>query len=267
VLGRLLRSSIVEVQSRGALSEAEGGMQEKSATKMLALVVDDEANVRFFLQETLATGGFEVTPAASGEEARQYLHDTRYDLVLLDLLLGGRVDGMRVLSAARWRWPDIAAVILTGHASLDTAVEAIREGIDGYLRKPVEPAELRQVVREAVQRRQALSRPHPADGQRALQHGPLMIDVDKHVVLRDGQPVDLTPQEFKLLVHLVENKQRVVTPAELVRTVREFQPDSTFEAREVVKWYIHGLRKKIEADPGAPRLIVNVRGVGYRLGE
>lgn len=232
---------------------------------MLALVVDDERNVRFFLQETLTTCGFAVTPASSGEEALEYLHGTRYDLVILDLRLGGRIDGMRVLSTARWRWPDTAIVILTAHATLETAVEAIREGVDGYLLKPVEPAELRQVAHEAIRRRRGLT--GAGEGQpRLLQHGPLTVDVDRHLVTRDGEAIDLTPQEFRFLVHLLENAHRVVPPKELVRVIREYEPESTYEAREILKWYVHGLRKKIEPDPADPQLIVSVRGVGYRLG-
>jgi DNA-binding response OmpR family regulator len=232
-----------------------------------ALVVDDERNVRFFLQETLARSGFSVRTASSGEEALEILHDTRFDLALLDLRLGGRVDGMRLLGAIRWRWPDTAIIILTAHGTLETALEAIREGVDGYLLKPVEPAELRQVVREALERRQAVARARSGRERTLLQHGPLTVDVGRHLATRDGEPVDLGPQEFKLLVCLMENAGRVVSPKELVRTVRDYDPDSAHEAREIIKWYVHQLRRKIEPDPDRPRFVLNVRGVGYTLGE
>lgn len=235
--------------------------------KMRALVVDDEQDIRFFLQEVLANSGFDVTSAASGEEALQYLRDRHYNLVILDLRLGGRVDGMRLLSAARWRWPGTAVMILTAHGSLETAMEAIREGIDGYLLKPVEPEELRQAVNEAIERRRALAQPTQEPEQSVLRCGALTVHVDKHLVLRAGKEIELTPQEFRFLVYLLENPNRVITPKELVRVIREFEPDSTFEAREIIKWYVHTLRKKVEADPANPQFIINVRGVGYRLGK
>jgi len=232
-----------------------------------ALVVDDERNVRFFLQETLARSGFDVRLASSGEEALEILHSTRFDLALLDLRLGGRVDGMRLLEAIRWRWPGTAVVILTAHGTLETALEAIREGVDGYLLKPVEPAELRQVVDEALVRRQALAGGGCQPERTRLEHGPLVVDVDKHLVTRDGEAIDLGPQEFKLLVHLVQNAHRVVSPEELVRAVRDYEPDSAYEAREIIKWYVHQLRQRIEPDPAHPRLVLNVRGVGYTMGS
>ncbi len=240
--------------------------KEGPAEELLALAVDDDSDVRFFVRETLAKSGFQVTAAASGEEALEYLHDTRFDLVLLDLRLGGRVDGMRLLNAVRWRWPDTAVVILTAHGTLESAVEAIREGIDGYVLKPVEPAELRQVVREAMERRQSLARAQAKAQRDILEHGPLTVDVRKHLVTRGGAPIELSPQEFRLLVYLMENTERVVPPEELVQVVRDYRPDSMYEAREIIKWYIHELRRKVEPDPGQPRLIINVRGVGYRLG-
>jgi len=122
------------------------------------LVVDDEKGVRFFLEETLRRAGHEVVAATSGEEALERLRETPFDLALVDLKLGGRIDGLRVLEAVRWRWPATAVVILTAHGSLDSALAAIREGVDGYLLKPVEPDEVRLVAQTALERRRGLAR-------------------------------------------------------------------------------------------------------------
>jgi DNA-binding response OmpR family regulator len=233
------------------------------------LVVDDEDALRFFIAETLRRTGHQVTEAASGEEAMEQLRDTRFDLVMLDLMLGGRVDGLKVLEAARWRWPEIVVIILTAHGSLESAMAAIREGVDGYLLKPVEPAELRQAVREALDRRQTMARAQDEVTEvTVLERGPLCVDLKKHEVTTvDGTPLDLTPREFTLLVHLMQNADRAISPEELVRVVREYEPLDAFEARDVVKWYIYRLRRKVEPDPANPRYILNVRGVGYRFGE
>ena len=232
------------------------------------LVVDDEEGVRFFLQETLRRAGHVVATASSGEEALDRLRDTQFDLVVVGLKLGGRVDGLRVLETARWRWPDSAIVILTAHGSLESAMAAIREGVDGYLLKPVEPDEVRKAVQEALDRRRSLARLEGAgQEEHVLQRGPFSVDLTKHLITLDGQPLELTSREFKLLVHLMQNAHRVVSPRELVQVVGQYEAEDLYEARQIVKWYIHRLRRKVEPDPSSPRYVLNVRGVGYRFRE
>jgi DNA-binding response OmpR family regulator len=232
------------------------------------LVVDDDEGVRFFLEETLRRDGHIVAAASSGEEALDRMRDTFFDLVMLDLKLGGRVDGLRVLEAVRWRWPETVVVILTGHGSLESAMAAIREGVDGYLLKPAEPDEVRKAVQEALDRRRSLARLEVA-GQKehVLQRGLFSVDLTKHLITLDGRPLELTSREFKLLVHLMQNAHRVVSPRELVQVVGQYEAEDLYEARQIVKWYIHRLRRKVEPDPSSPRYVLNVRGVGYRFRE
>jgi DNA-binding response OmpR family regulator len=232
--------------------------------KIHTLVVDDEAGIRFFLEETLRQAGHIVVTASSGEEALGRLREASFDLAVLDLKLGGRVDGMRVLEAVKWRWPETVVIILTAHGSLESAMAAIREGVNGYLLKPVEPDELRQAVREALDRRERLVRSKGVGEEDHLLHrGPFSVDLKKHLAILDGRPLDLTPSEFKLLLCLMQNAQRVVSPRELVQAVRGYECEYEWEAREIIKWYIHRLRRKVEPDPSSPRHILNVRGVGY----
>jgi DNA-binding response OmpR family regulator len=235
------------------------------AEQVHTLVVDDEASVRFFLEETLRRSGHTVATASSGEEALDLIRDTRFDLAIVDLRLGGRVDGLRVLETVRWRWPGTAVVILTAHGSLESAMAAIREGVDGYLLKPAEADQVRQAALEALERRRSVVRRQPEEGEELLQSGPFDVDLQKHLVTLDGQPLELTPREFNLLVHLMQNADRVVSPRELVRAMGQYEADDLFEARQIVKWYIHRLRRKVETDPASPRHILNVRGVGYRF--
>jgi DNA-binding response OmpR family regulator len=231
------------------------------------LIVEDEALIRFFLEKTLGRSGHIVETASSGEEALDHLKDTSFDLVMLDLKLGGRVDGLRVLEAVRWQWPETVVVILTGHGSLESAMAAIREGVDGYLLKPVEPAEVRQAVQEALGRRKNMAQIQEEKEGAPLHHGPFSIDPKRHLVTRNGEPLELTPREFSLLVHLVQNAHRVVSPKELVRVVGQHEVEDMHEARQIVKWYIHRLRRKVEPDPSKPCYILNVREVGYRFTE
>ena len=233
------------------------------------LVVDDEAGIRFFIKETLQRAGHDVTTAADGDEALEILRDRRFDLIMLDLKLGGRSDGLKVLEAVRWRWPDATVIILTAHGSLESAMAAIRDGVDRYLLKPLTPKELRDAVKEALEERRALLQRtrEQAKEPTSLERGPIKVELQKHQVLLEGSPVELTPSEFDLLVHLMRNAHRVVPPSELVEVVRGYHPDDLIEARSIIKWYVHRLRQSVEPDPSHPRFIINVRGVGYRFGE
>ncbi len=233
-----------------------------------ALVVDDESGPRLFFEETLRLEGHDVTSAGSGEEALERLRDATFDLILLDLRLGGRIDGLRVLEAVRWRWPNTAVVILTAHGSLESAMAAIREGVDGYLLKPVEPAQLREAARDALKRRKDLRQlREEVDQAHILRQGPFWVDLKKHMATLNGDPLELSAQEFSLLTYLMEHADRTSDPKELVQAVRSYEPEYMHEAREIIKWYVHRLRRKVEPDPSNPRYILNVRGVGYRLGD
>ena len=179
---------------------------------------------------------------------------------------GGKVDGMQVLARIRRRWPDTAVIILTAYASLDSALAAIRRQVDGYLEKPATPSEIRQVVREVLDRRGDSPQPEDNAGRpRSLQRGGFSLDLDQHLATVDGRPVELTPREFALLDYLMQHSPRVISPRELVRAVQDYDCDDDREAREIIKWYIHRLRRKVESNSAKPRHILNVRGVGYTL--
>jgi len=232
-----------------------------------ALVVDDEERVRYILEETLRRVGHIVVTASSGEEALDLLRDTSFDVAVVDLNLGGHVDGLRILESLRWRWPGTAVVILTAHGSLESALAAIREGVDAYLLKPSKPTEVRQAVQEALERRKNLRGQAEGRGGRVIRRGGFSVDLEQHLATRDGQPLNLTPQELQLLAHLMQNAPRVVPPLELVQVVRGYELEHPYEARQIIKWYVHRLRRQAEPDPSAPRHILNVRGVGYRFKE
>mgnify|MGYP006283252195 CR=1 FL=1 len=238
------------------------------------LVVDDDEGIRFFLNEVLRREGHVIVTAAHGNEALEKLRDTPFDLAILDLRLGGPTDGMRLVEAIRWRWPDTVVIILTGHGTLESAMEAIREGVDRYLLKPIKADELQEAVTDALRRKevrveriQEVEENEKEREAEILDRGPFQINLTKHIAQRDNEDLDLTPSEFDLLAHLLKNSHRVVPPPELVEVVRDYRPDTLQEARQIIKWYIHRLRQNVEPDPANPRYIVNVRGIGYRYGE
>ena len=233
--------------------------------KLDALIVDDEEKIRLFLSEMLEKMGHTVTQAESGEVALELLKTERYDLAILDLRLSGRMDGQRVLEAIRWQWPDTLVIMLTGHATLESAIESIREGVDGYLLKPARPSDVRLAITEAIDRRKKVQRLERRNEDGSIQRGPFTIDRKRHRVTMNGEELDLSPRDFSLLCHLIENSPNVVAPKELVQVILGYDTDLIPEAREIIKWYIHRLRRKVEPDPSNPRYILNVRGVGYRF--
>ena len=235
--------------------------------RIQTLVVDDDEGVRFFLTQVLSEEDHHVITASEGKEALAHLRTEAFDLVILDLKLGGRIGGLRVLQAVSWRWPQTARIILTGHGTLDSAQEAILEGVDAYLLKPVKAQEIRQVIADVLRKRRSGSHPQvsstpPADPNRLERNG-FAVDLERSQVMLDGHPLDLTAHEYELLVYLVQNDDRPVSPPELVKVVRGYDCDNLQEARDIIKWYVYRLRGKVEPKPSSPRHILNVRGVGY----
>jgi len=233
--------------------------------KVHTLVVDDEPGIRFFVEETLHRSGHDVTTVKSGEEALKTLRNTPFDLVILDLKLGGKVDGIKVLEAIRWRWPETNVIIFTAHGSLESALKAIDQGVEKYVQKPLSPQELRAVVEEVLAERKDARRTAKDELHQILRKGPFEVDEDLHKVKMNDDQLDLTPSEFNLIVHLLRNDDRVISPEELVEVVRGYKPEDVIEARQIIKWYIHRLRQKVEKDSAHPEFILNVRGIGYRV--
>lgn len=123
------------------------------ASQALILIVDDEASIRFTLQETLERDGYLIETAAGGAEALQKIEKTEYDLVLVDLRLQD-VDGLQIVAALRKQWPETISIVLTAHASLDSAVEALRQGAHDYLFKPCKTVDLRESIRRGLAHRE-----------------------------------------------------------------------------------------------------------------
>ncbi len=195
------------------------------------------------------------------------MRDTAFDLIFLDLNLGGNVGGMKILEMVKWRWENTAVIILTAHGSMDSALAAIKEGVDGYLLKPVTPTEVRAAAESALSRRKALdndTQPEASAGADVLSYGALFLDLAQHRVHLAGEKINLTPSELKLLTYFMQNRTRVISARELVQVAREYECDDEHEAREIIKWYIHRLRQKLTKKYA---YIQNVRGVGYRFGE
>lgn len=263
------------------------------------LIVDDEAPIRATLGALLRRAGYELTTAASGEEAIALLERQSFDLLLADLKMPG-LDGMAVVRAAKARDADIVCLILTGHGSLASAIEGVRLDIFDYVLKTSDPQEvIRRVAAAAEHREQArrrkqmlqtlvataaelgapapeqLAPPQPQatpparpsaapSGGSPLIAGPFTIDPLRQEVMIEARRVVLTPTEMRVLVCLAERPGAMLSYVELVQCAQGYE---TFpaEAAELIKPHLHHLRLKLEADPAHPRYLLNVRGTGYLL--
>ena len=251
------------------------------------LVVDDEAAERITLGEVLRLEGYQVTLAASGEEALNLIHqESDFDLAILDLRLPG-IDGLQVLEGIRRVSTEIIVILITGYGTLETAIQALRKGAYDFLLKPCPVDEVLVAVRRALSelkadrhRRGLITQlqstlqalvantegievvPETDKSNDLLRVGDVQIDRAKHLVTYQEQPVDLTPTEFRLLECLMGRVDEVCTPQDLVRCAQGYETDA-WGARSIVRVHIRRLRRKLEPDPENPRYIVNVRGVGY----
>ncbi len=250
------------------------------------LVVDDETPIRVTMSEMLRRRGYEVVATASGEEALGLLHQRPFDLLLLDLRMPG-ISGIEVAQRATELHPEAAIIILTGHGSLDSAVEGIHLGIFDYMLKTSSPREVLARVTAALEKQQherrhkelmqALqtvagelaggqqpeqARPGPAETWLTI--GDLEISTWRQMVRRGGQVVSLTPTEFRVLLCLAQQAGQVMSFQQIVQCALGYEAGGV-AAAELIKPHIYHLRQKIEPDPARVRYILTVRGTGYLL--
>lgn len=220
------------------------------------LVVDDEPDITALVAYHLAKEGYRVSTATSGPEALKSASEQRPDLVVLDLMLPG-MGGYEVLRELRSRadTSDVGVVLLTARGNEADRIEGLSHGADDYVVKPFSPQEL--VLRVgAVLRR--LGAPSVASGS-VITAGPLTIDRGAHRVLVEGQELDLTATEYKLLVTLAERRGRVQSRSQLLELVWEANPD--IQTR-TVDMHVQRLRSKLKS---ANHFLETVRGFGYRF--
>jgi two-component system KDP operon response regulator KdpE len=220
------------------------------------LVVEDDREIRNLLQSSLAVEGFEVQTAVSVSEASALLRHALPDVVLLDLGLPDG-DGVDLVRSVRKQHALPILVVSARHQEAEK-IKLLDAGADDYLTKPFGVAELLARIRVALRHRgTALS---PASTRH--EHLDLQVDLEDRTVLVKGEPVHLTPTEFKLLARLVRSAGKVVTHRQLLADV--WGPEFT-EHTHYLRLYMGQLRAKIEEDPAEPRHILTETGVGYRL--
>ncbi len=220
------------------------------------LVVDDEEYIRDLVSSAFRIAGFDVRTAGDGEAALRAVADDRPDLMVLDVGLPG-VDGFEVCRRLRADGDDVPVLFLTARDAAEDRVSGFTKGGDDYVTKPFSLEELVGRVRAILRR---TGHTDAGDDGNLLSYEDLRIDEDSMRVSRAGNPVQLSPTEFKLLRYLMINRERVVSKSQILDQVWEYDFDGN---ASVVENYISYLRKKI--DDVEPALIHTVRGFGYVL--
>ncbi|MFS8521303.1 MAG: response regulator transcription factor [Micromonosporaceae bacterium] len=221
------------------------------------LVVEDEESFSDALSYLLRREGFEVSVAATGPEALAEFDRTGADVVLLDLMLP-EMSGTEVCRQLRTR-SQVPIIMVTARDSEIDKVVGLELGADDYVTKPYSPRELVARVRAVLRRRRAEA---TKATDSVLSAGPVRMDVDRHVVTVNGEPVQLPLKEFDLLELLLRNAGRVLTRGQLIDRVwgADYVGDT-----KTLDVHIKRLRSKIEPEPSSPRYIVTVRGLGYKF--
>jgi two-component system alkaline phosphatase synthesis response regulator PhoP len=222
------------------------------------LLVEDEAAIAAFVQTALEREGFAVEVVEDGQQALARVNQALPDLIILDLMLPG-VDGLEVCRAVRRMPTYVPIIMLTARAEDVDKVVGLELGADDYITKPFNTRELIARVRAVLRR--AYSRATMEESDR-LRIGQLEIDLTGRTVTVGGQPVELTPKEFDLLVLLASHPGRVFGRETLLEKVWGY--DYLGDSR-TVDVHVQRLRRKLEEDPHHPRHLLTVRSIGYKF--
>jgi DNA-binding response OmpR family regulator len=222
------------------------------------LVIEDDATTASEIEAALQDHGFVVTCVGNGRDGLLQAFSESFDVIVLDRMLPGTVDGLGVLTALRAASIATPVLILSALGALDERVRGLRAGGDDYLTKPFEFIELTARLDALIRRRSVPSGP---DRENRLKVGKLEIDLLDRRVRRGERLIELLPREYALLEHLMRHAGQVVTRTMLFETVWSYAYD---ERTNVIEVHIGRLRRKIDGD-GEEQMIHTVRGAGYVL--
>jgi two-component system KDP operon response regulator KdpE len=228
-----------------------------SEKKRVAVVIEDDVQIRRFLKATLEENGFKYVEADTAKKGLVQCETQMPDLILLDLGLPD-MDGLEVIERVR-EWTKVPIVVLSARGQEKDKVAALDAGADDYLTKPFGVDELMARLRVALRHS---ARTESADAETLFRHKGLEVDLERRIVTVSGKEVHLTPIEYRLLTTLVKHAGKVLTHRQLL--VEVWGPNAEFE-HQYVRVYMNQLRHKIEAEPARPKYLLTETGVGYRL--
>ncbi|HEY4373850.1 MAG TPA: two-component system response regulator KdpE [Burkholderiales bacterium] len=227
-----------------------------SEPTQIAVVVEDEQQIRRFVRTSLEAEGWRVHEAGTLKQGLTEAGTRHADLVVLDLGLpdGDGIDFIRDLR----NWSQVPVIVLSARAEETDKIAALDAGADDYLTKPFGVGELMARVRVALRRRRSAGEMREPQ----FRFGNVVVDLSLRTVTRNGAPVHLTPLEYRLLGHLIANAGRVLTHRQLLR---EVWGPSHVEDSHYLRIFMGHLRQKLEDDPAQPRHLLTETAVGYRL--
>jgi two-component system, OmpR family, response regulator len=222
---------------------------------MNILVIEDDVRISDFVVKGLKEHDFFVSLASNGETARDMLTEHPWDMIIMDIMLPG-IDGIQLIKLIRYKKINTPILILSALGELEDKIKGLDNGADDYLTKPFHFDELLSRI-NALTRRSKLNY---IENNNILSYGSLSINLDTHTVYRNDVPVTLSPREYKLLLYLMENKNKVLSRTRLLKAVWGINYDNH---TNVVDVYISYLRNKIEE--GNSPIIHTIKGAGYIL--
>lgn len=222
---------------------------------MKILIADDDPQMLRALRVTLAARGHDVVTAGNGREALEAATTSHPDIVVLDLGMP-ELTGIEVIESIRG-WSQVPILVVSGRSDTADKVDALDAGADDYVTKPFSADELLARIR-ALSRRLVTS----ADDEPVVKFGDVVVDLATRVVTRAGQPVRLTPTEWRMLEMLIHHKDKLVTRDAMLTEV--WGPQYTHDTG-YLRLYISQLRKKLEPEPSKPRYFITEPGIGYRF--
>jgi len=247
----------VELRAPAAVKQdGEYGHHPMMENRVRCLVIEDEAETSNYICKGLREAGYLVTAAATGPDGLDYATSEEWDVIILDRMLPGRIDGLSIVDKLRALGKQTPVIIVSALTTIDARVTGLRGGADDYLSKPFAFSELQARV-EALLRRSA-----PGADSTQLQVADLKLDLRTLRVTRGSKVITLQPREYRLLEYLMRNENQVVTRTMLLESVWDYHFDPQ---TNVIDVQISRLRAKVDKDFPV-MLIHTLRGVGYRMG-
>lgn len=235
---------------------------ERDVCMKKVLIIEDELSILKLLTYNLEQEGYEVESSMNGQEGLDKALCTKYDMILLDLMLPGK-DGMEICRELRQERQEVPIIMLTAKDSEIEKILGLEIGADDYITKPFSPREV--IARmKAIFRRYKQSAEEEVEKEELLMVGDIQIYPEKYEVIVRGENIDLTPKEFELLLYLVRRTGRILSREQLLNAIWNY--DFSGETR-IVDVHISHLREKIEENTKKPEYIITARGFGYKFEE
>lgn len=223
------------------------------------LIIEDEVGISNIERKYLEKEGYLVDQSFNGEDALIKTKENRYDLILLDLMLPG-VSGEEIMEYIRTN-SETPVIMVTAKVEEEQIVKGLKLGADDYISKPFSPKEMVQRVKTVLRRVEKYNL--PKSEWLNIDNGRIKIDFDNHKLLKNGQEVSLTNNEFKIIQTLFSNPQKIFTREEIIEIAFGMHYDAYDRA---IDTHIKNIRHKIEDQPKSPKYIKTVYGVGYKAG-